>query len=250
MVTPIKTWSLCALLWLLTFNEVHAAGLQVAPILLEFAAGDTAQVLYLTNSGTSPLRAQVRVQRWSQPSGGDLLEPSRDLVASPPLLEIAPGERQMVRLVRLDNTPVTEEQSYRLLVDELPAGPEPSSAPGLQFLLQYSIPVFIGTAATSGVVEVGQGPVLEAELLAAPGQLAQLRVRNSGKSRARLSNLVLEGTDGSANVLVSGLLGYVLAGQEMLWPLEISTFPASGTLKALLNNEREARTLLILRENR
>jgi fimbrial chaperone protein len=241
---------LVLLLSLLPLAGVQAAGLQVSPILLEFGATDTAQILWLANSSSTPLRAQVRVQRWSQSTGEEFLEPSRELVASPPLLEIAPGERQRVRLVRLDSTPPDQEQSYRLLIDELPSDLDAASAPGLQFLLQYSLPVFVGTAALPAVPEVGQGPVLEAELLLLQGQAAVLRVRNTGKRRARLSDLILESPDGSASVLASGLLGYVLAGQQMQWPVDLPGNVVDATLKVMLNDEPKARTLLILRENR
>src|SRR5690606_4984286 len=118
------------------------ASLQVAPILVELEDGENAEALWLSNSGEKPIRAQVRVLAWSQAGSEDQLDPSRDLLASPPILEIAPGERQLVRIVRPDSGPVPAEQAFRLLVDELP-DPEQEVSSGLQFLLQYSVPVFV-----------------------------------------------------------------------------------------------------------
>ena len=77
-----------------------AADLQVNPIMVEFLPEEQVQAVWLTNSGTAPLKAQVRVAAWHQSGGEDRLEATRELVASPAILEIAAGEQQLVRLVR------------------------------------------------------------------------------------------------------------------------------------------------------
>src|SRR5688572_24135268 len=70
-----------------------AGSLQVTPISLEFAPEEQAQGLWLSNSGTQPIRAQVRVQQWTQADGTEALAATDALVASPPILEIAAGQR-------------------------------------------------------------------------------------------------------------------------------------------------------------
>lgn len=228
--------------------EAHAADLQVSPISLQFAATEQGQGLWLSNTGTRPLRAQVRVQRWFQGNEGDQLEPARDLVASPPALEIAPGQRQLVRIVRPQSTAAAQERSYRLIIDELPAGtaagilsPPPLTAPaqGLQFLLRYSIPVFIAP----------QGPVaalqkksdirhLSAQFMV--GAQTQLIVANTGTRRVRISQLVHEDAQGRRVTLVPGLLGYVLAGQHMRWVLPAGARGSPpGVLKARFNDDEQ-----------
>ena len=124
-----------------------AADLQVSPITVEFGARQQAAAVWLSNTGAQPLRAQVRIQAWDQADGEDVLQSSHDLVASPATLEVAPGGRQMVRIIRLQPSVQPRERTYRLLVDELPAAPD-EARKGLQFLLRYSIPVFTAPAAS------------------------------------------------------------------------------------------------------
>src|SRR5690606_334469 len=120
----------------------HAGDLQVAPILIEIAADEQSQALTLSNTGDTPLRAQIRVMDWRQADGGEDFAPTRLLRASPPIVEIAPHSRQLIRIVRPDNTPPATELAYRLIVDELP-DPGKAEVAGLKLLLRYSIPVFV-----------------------------------------------------------------------------------------------------------
>lgn len=121
----------------------HAASLQVSPILVEFSSGEKAKELWLTNTGKTNIRAQVRMQEWTQLNSQEILQPTRKLVASPLITEIKPGQRQLVRLIKPANTNTTQEQAFRVLVDELPGSNPEQNNSGLNILLQYSIPIFI-----------------------------------------------------------------------------------------------------------
>src|SRR5690606_27632881 len=93
--------------------------------------------------------AQVRVYRWTQVDGQDVLEATRDLAISPPMLEVASGGEQLVRVVRLGPAPAATEASYRVVVDELPVAAVDAAdgGEGLRFVLRYSIPVFVASQA-------------------------------------------------------------------------------------------------------
>lgn len=228
-----------------------AASLQVAPISLEFSPGEQAQSVWLSNAGTVPLRAQVRVQQWTQADSADQLSPTRELVASPPVVEIAAGARQMVRIIRMQPAAPAGEQSYRLIIDELPTAggdvPAAGVGPGgLQFLLRYSVPVFIGTTVP---VPASSKPAdlsgLSATLQAGT-QAPVLSVTNNGAQRVRISQLVFVDAQGRRTPLVPGLVGYVLAGQRMQWPLNLpaaQALPGGGTLKAKFNADLEEQIL-------
>src|SRR5437899_9338654 len=97
-----------------------AASLQVAPVKVEVASPGAATTVKLRNEGTTPLNAQIRVFHWSQVNGEDKLEPTTDVVASPPLTRLLPKTDYTVRLVRVSKTPVGKEEAYRLFIDELP----------------------------------------------------------------------------------------------------------------------------------
>lgn len=239
-------WMLVAACALLA-PAVLAGDLQVSPISLEFAPTDQAQGLWLSNTGTATLRAQLRAQQWSQAGGEETLANTSELVASPPILEIPPGQSQLVRIIRLAKDPSPRELSYRLLVDELPDETRAETS-GLQLLLRYSIPVFVLPGGAAPTVASSQpAPATDISALFASLQTGNggvLQLDNRGLQRVRISNLVYVNADGSRIELVPGLLGYVLAGQQMQWPLPLpGSARAGGTLKAKFNNDAAEQTL-------
>src|SRR6185312_17329775 len=132
---------------LVAASNAAASGLQIAPTGLSLTVGGPAQALWLTNTGDKELRAQVRAFRWSQSDGKDSLEPTQSLVASPPMLSIPPGGKQLVRVIRTGGDAPAGEQAFRLLVDELPVDTDRKET-GVKYVLRYSVPVFVGGAGT------------------------------------------------------------------------------------------------------
>jgi fimbrial chaperone protein len=194
-----------------------AGSLEVKPILIDVPAGGAASSLSLTNAGGEVLNAQLRVFRWTQSGGKDELTPTRDVVASPPMAKIAPGGDLLVRVVRTAKTPLQREESYRLIVDELPK----SGGNGVQLLVRYSIPVFFGGGETAL-------PKLRWSV-SPKGKNIVISATNEGSRRARISGLTLMGKSAPVAALGAGLNGYVLAGQTMQW-----TVPAKASLSGTL----------------
>lgn len=244
---------------MLAGSPAFAAGLQVTPISLDIPAQEQSQAMFLSNSGRATLRAQVRVQQWTQSGGTEKLEATREVVASPPIVEIAPGARQMVRIVRLQPAPATQEKTYRLIIDELPGsdGAQAPAAAGLQFLLRYSVPVFVLPSAAAGSPALppasaanGAMPLADVTRLAASirangPDASTLVITNNGARRVRLSQLAHVDAKGQRNSLFPGLMGYVLAGQTMQWPLAmpLSVLKSGGAFKAKFNDDQEEQTL-------
>ncbi|WP_322068683.1 fimbrial biogenesis chaperone [Paraburkholderia bannensis] len=202
----------------------QAATLQISPVMVDLAADANATGLTLRNSGSKPIYGQVRVYRWSQAGGEDALTPTQDVVASPPLIEIGPGAEQLVRLVRTAPAASNVEQSYRILIDELP---EPDATPtnGVAIRLRYSVPVFI---------DPGSGPTGQPNLawrLHHGDAGWTLEVANSGGRRAQIAGVEIVDGAGHAIPVNKGLLGYALAGSMHQWPLAL---PVSADLNGPL----------------
>lgn len=209
---------------------VCAAGLQVAPISLTLEAKRSADGIWLSNTGDAPLNAQLRVFRWTQPNGEDRLEASRGLVLSPPMLKLEPGARQLVRVIRTGAPPASNEEAYRLLVDEIPD--EAAQRTGLNFVLRYSVPVFVAPAGDAKTT-----PQLTWSLRG--DATATLEVANAGRMHAQLASLAFADAGGAQTAISDGLLGYVLPGATMRWPLKAAatTFRNGGQLTARINGE-------------
>lgn len=189
----------------------HGATLQVSPVIVNLLPSQPATTLTLGNSGELPIHGQLRLYAWAQRNGENVLTPTRALIASPPIIRIEPGERQIVRLVRAARSPAQREQSYRLLVDELPPVGLPPGE-GVSIRLRYSVPVFVQASRE-------HSPELHFDLDIARRQLA---VRNDGARHAQLGATRVRDATGRSVELAHGLLGYVLAGQTrrfaVRWP--------------------------------
>jgi fimbrial chaperone protein len=219
-----------------------AASLQVAPISVAFSPQEKAKEIWLTNTSERPIRAQTRVLIWSQVAGQDQVNPTRDLVASPSITEIKAGEQQLIRIIRIAPQNTAVEQTYRLLIDELPSAGQADAQTGLQLLLQYSIPVFIqltdSIAMRNGLTLLNQ--------VNFQYQNQQLIVKNNAKSHIRISELTYINPNGERIPLINGLVGYALAGQSMRWDIpESKKILPNGKFEARINSDGLAQMLPI-----
>lgn len=211
---------------------VAASGLQVQPVSVTFT--ERSDTVFLSNTGPSNLQAQVRVYRWTQDADGDQLELTNAVVASPPMAAIAPNERHLVRLVRMDQNATGNPQcetAYRLKVDEVPALNRRATE-GLRYVMSFSVPVFVKSPDCAEI-----SPDLRIELRETPLGL-KLRVLNSGRQHAQLARITFTPASGAAPYTVTqGLFGYVLAeGQrDFALPASLHHFADGGTLKAQVN---------------
>lgn len=226
---------LLALLVLLPGMARAGSSLLIWPIDPALEHGQRASALWLENHGSQPALLQVRIFAWSQRDGEEHYQAQHEVVGSPPMFRVEPGARQLVRLTRLAPSAPGTERAYRILIDEVPtpqASPTSAEGNGIRFQMRYSVPLFLygeGLGAKGG-----ERPALEWRQLVEGGK-AYLEVRNRGPRHARLTQVVLERPSGS-QAIEDGLLGYVLAGASMRWPLP-RPLSGGGRLRAEVNGE-------------
>lgn len=192
-------------LFILITTIANAASLQVSPVYVESSNG--IDKITLTNSGDKPIFAQVRVFDWAVKQDADLLTPTQSVLASPPIIKIAPQGKQVVRIMRVGKAPLMAEETYRLLVDEL--SDDPVIISGVSVKLRYSIPVFI-TPASAAAADVHTKARIEGDQLV-------LDLDNSGGRYARIGRVLLRSPDGQTQAVSAGLLGYVMAKSGRRW---------------------------------
>ena len=205
---------------LLLPQAAAAASLQVTPVTVDLNGARRTATMTLSNGDTEPLAVQVRVFRWTRVNGQEVLEPTRDVVASPPAAKLAPGASQLIRIVRVTDRPAEKEEGYRVLVDELP-DPARRKAGEIALVLRHSIPIFFSTRPGSPQVS------WRIEQTAAGHELVAV---NTGARRLRLADLQLKTRKGEVVYRQGGLAGYVLAGAEMRWNLKLTPENAGTSL--------------------
>ncbi len=218
--------NLCALLLLLIIPSVRAANsLMIWPIDPAIASEDKASELWLENRGSSSTIMQVRIFAWQQREGQEQYQTQQQVAASPPMVRLEPGQKQLVRLIKQTPPPAGQESAYRVVLDEIPSPCKPGdNQAGLNFQMRYSVPLFVYG---SGLTRDSAKAVLSWREVSSGGR-RWLELTNSGSGHARLSNVRAGGA-----ALGNGLFGYVLAHSSQRWPV---SQPLRGELAADVNN--------------
>jgi fimbrial chaperone protein len=185
-----------------------ASSFSATPMNVEIHAPGSTSTVTIKNDGDQALTTQIRVFRWSQVNGVEKLEPTTDVVASPPMGNVAAKSEQVIRLVRVSKKLVDAEESYRVFVDEVPDLARRKSGQ-VGIAVRYSIPAFIiPPAAASSQVSWA---------LERAGDVTAIVATNTGGRRVKVSALTLKDSAGKAVSFGEGLNGYVLARSSMRW---------------------------------
>jgi len=200
--------------------QAHAGSLQVEPVLIDVAAPGATSTITLRNEGSAPINVQIRLFRWSQVDGKENLEPTSDVVASPPAITLTPKANYVARVVRVTKRPVSGEESYRVLIDQLPA-PTQERGNAVHLLVRYSIPVFFSSSDR-------RDPTV-AWAVAVNGNRIKVTARNDGDRRIRIASLNLRDAKGKTVSFGKGLAGYVLGKSRMEWTAPASGIASNGT---------------------
>lgn len=225
--------ALAALLMMGVAGTTQATSLQVAPVLVEVPAPGAASKLTLKNLGSEQIKAQIRIFKWVQRNGKDELVPTRDVVASPPLVKILPNGKNLVRIVRVSKKPANGEEAYRLIVDQIPnSGGRSGVAVKLQ--MRYSIPVFFGAKASD-----------ESKLAwKVSGNGSKLSVTNHGKRHVRVSELRMKSSGGKNVGTKNGLVGYVLGNSTAKFNIKLHRKARRGSTVEITANAQNGQIKL------
>ena len=185
-------------------------------MLLELNAPAAAGTLTLRNDENTEVTVQTRVFRWSQVDGNESLDATTDVVASPPAIKLAPHADYTVRVVRTSTQPVHGEESYRVIVDQLPDARQHGQH-AINILIRQSIPVFFRATQLTRA-DVSWSLTYDA------GKVA-VTASNRGDERLRIASLRLRDPTGSTINFGNGLVGYVLGRSSMRF---IATNPPHG----------------------
>ncbi|MBZ9653490.1 fimbrial biogenesis chaperone [Phyllobacterium lublinensis] len=204
-----------------------ASSLQISPTRLDKVLPEAAGVITLRNGNTRPVQIQVRVFRWSQVMGIERFDPTTDVVASPPVAKVGANNQYVLRVVRVSKRPAATEESYRVLVDELP-DPTQMKAGNVNFTVRFSMPVFFRDAATPPArvnwrIRRGNGGYL-------------LSGTNTGSTKLRLKSVQLL-QNGRNIAIKNDIAGHVIAGGTAQFQLGSAKGLASGP--ALLKLETD-----------
>jgi fimbrial chaperone protein len=226
---------LFALGWLQA-EKVQAASLEISPVMVAFAPGQTATTIELENRGEAPVAIQARPYRWTQAGDEDTLTSTQELIVSPPIFTVAAGASQTMRLLLRGGPVGGDERSYRLLLDEVPTANTQNKQ--VDMALRVSLPVMVAPASSAPAAlqwRAGRGPSGE----------TQLSVINSGTAYDRVRMIEVTLADGShPKAIPRGTNPYILPGATRDWIVQGHAGPPGPLqLKVLTQSGQSEQTL-------
>ncbi|HBM2886506.1 MULTISPECIES: molecular chaperone [Klebsiella] len=187
----------------------YAGGIRISPVSINISSQDKASIVTLFNMSDESSSVQVRVYKWTQSGGNDNLTEADDVIASPPFITLSPGGSFNFRLVRTNDDKIIGEQSYRIIIDELPKPQDKrSTGSGVGILIRNSLPLFI---VNDDAVPELQPSISDSGLL----------MTNNGNRHALLSDVVVTdlSTDKKISLNINTVNGYVLRNSYKIFPL-------------------------------
>jgi fimbrial chaperone protein len=215
---------LTAVAALLLAMGASAGEFSVAPVRIFLHPNERAIAVTVVNEGSEELVMQSELYSWQQKAdGSDDLQPTEDVVLSPPIVKLAPKARQVLRLARVGPAPTDREQTYRLIVREVPeAKPSTDRNPKVQMALAFSLPIFI--------TPNGAKRQMDCEVQRASAQSVKVSCANTGRAYAQIRGISLASADG-ATLAARDVVGYILPDHRRSFDLQSTSALPAGKVK-------------------
>ena len=203
--------SLAALAWALAVltaaPPAHANGLQVSPVRLELSAERPHAVLTVSNPSNAPMLIEASAFVWQPGDADDRSTPAPGVLLNPPIFELPPGARQLVRVGLKPGTALApdRESGWRVWLAQVPdaAGAAGATA-GVRMLFRVNLPLLIAPRGAAPARALwGRTP-------------DALTLANTGRRVLQVHGLSARRADGAALALP---MQSVLPETSVRWPL-------------------------------
>lgn len=211
---------LAMLTWL---GAADAGGLAVSPIRVYLSDSMPTAALTLENNGPVASVVQLQVMAWSSEGEADSYQPTYEIVASPPIATLQPGQTQIVRVGLSRDADADRELAYRLYIEEVPPPPQPNHQ-GLQVALRIGVPVFVEPARSAR-------PEVAWRAVRGGADSVTIHATNNGNAHLRLMSLKLKSAQTGRLMDERQIVGYLLPGQSRQWTMRLREGLPQGRLR-------------------
>ena len=214
-----RWWPAALTLWA---GIASAQTVTISPLRANLSASEPVAMVTLRNDDpTRPSLIQARPSAWTVVDGEDRYDPTRELVVSPAIFRLDPGQTQVVRLTLRGEADPRSERLFRLFLQQLPDNAESGrSASNVRFLVTFSIPVIVSPSRNPGAA-----PKLAWSVERDPAGERRLRVVNDGTAHRKIVGVALSSPTGDRPIVTAPT--YLLPGTERVW-----SFKPQGPLPA------------------
>jgi fimbrial chaperone protein len=187
----------------------RAGEIRVSTVRIDLSDRQPAATVTVTNDGAQKSLVQIRVLSWTQEDGKDVQDVTNQLIVTPPIADIDPAGRQMIRVGFIGKRGASAEGAFRLMIEEVPRQDQ-EQLHSVETYLRISVPIFIAST------EAKATPSVTARRAKEEG--GELRLYNSGLLHERLISYQLMAGGKAVGELHKGLF-YILPGKYLAIPL-------------------------------
>ena len=198
----------------------NAGSFAVNPVRVTLSGGQLVAALTVHNNAQEPTVVQLTTSSWTQHEGADVLAPTKDILATPPIFTLPPGGSQIIRVGLRRAPDAQHELTYRMVLREVPP-PEPLSQ-GLRVALAVSLPVFVTPPHPIA-------PKLVWQVAKLPNGEVQLRASNTGSAHIQVGHFELSLASNGQKLTEQTVAAYVLPDDTRTWILKDIRGADTGT---------------------
>jgi fimbrial chaperone protein len=212
-------------------TTIHAQqSLQISPTSVNLSRSQRIVPVTIKNKSDHPFILKTEVVRWTKQNikdkeNKDIYTPSRDLLVTPPVSQVKPGETRTLRigLVRDPGSP-DKEVMYRVYLTQLPIKKKGEQGVNIHLHWRFGIPV--GVLPDKPIYKMTGKAIRKNDTL-------QTTYTNIGNSRIKVLKLVLRNTVSDKIIQEKELHSSLFPGESEDWSLTLKQ-PLQGPVKLQL----------------
>ena len=181
----------------------------VTPVRIQISTSRPNAVMQIVNRDDQPVTVQAHVVAWNTDGQNDVYADSNEIMLNPPIAVIPAHQSQLIRLGLRHPTEGTQEQSYRLILEEVPPPARPDFR-GIQTLLRLSIPIF-------AVPKTKISPQITWRAVKTDDSQLRLIAVNQGTAHVQIKSLEVRSGESSDDFLKGTPPAYLLPSQQRQW---------------------------------
>lgn len=218
--------------WLASCAAGAAAQALISPVVVEFGPKQKIATVRvsLSEQAIKPMRLQTQLLQWRQDvHGAAVTQPSDDLIVTPRISELKPGQQQVLRVALRGALPADTERAYRLVLEDIaePSSVELAGGAAVNFRMAYDLPVMVAPRGAFVTALRWRSCPVGADAPVSKGVC--VRILNTGNRRLKVQAVMLAG-QGWQRSLDLKEAAAVLAGDEREW---IVPGAAEGALQSV-----------------
>lgn len=200
-----------------------AASLTVAPVRLQLSAARPYTILRITNDGSESVTLHARAFRWGFDAKEEVLTATDELILNPPMMTLRPKATQVVRIGLRSRMESSVEETYRLILEEVPLAKAKVEGTEISTILKLSIPVF-------AVPRKPVAPKLEWSAHRDANGMVKIVAANHGAAHVQIKHLLVSHASRRDPTQKIEEIVYLLPSQQREWTLPSPDFSAAQQL--------------------